>query len=486
MLIVVSFILNSALNFLLGLCIAGVLGPEFYGRFSVAFTGAMVLYMLLFDWLRLSATRFYSEDARDSAPSLRASLNLGYVVGSGLLVAGAGLLASLGFDIGLSAPMIAAIAFVAIAYGFFDFFGALLRARFRNGAYSGLVILKNLLSFAAMLGAAWFWRDPTLVMLAAALSTLAATLALNGQATDPQARLRQASGAQMAVYLRYGAPIVLANIFYQAIILANRSFAAAHLDFAAAGQLSLPTDMCLRLMLAVGAALDILLFQLAVHKRNSEGVEAAQRQVARNSLAIFAIMVLLCVGYVQDMPAFAALVAPEKFRADFGALSVILAPGVALFCIGQFCLNPIAQLEGRTGRVALAALASAALDLSWLALLPPRDLAGYAWAHSVSLGGGFVMMLALTWRWRAYWPRLRDLAGIAGAGAAAALAMQPLHDLKPALLALSLTAAIGGGVFFALLLLFNPAGEVRPLLAKARAKLGRSSERIVTEPASIR
>ncbi len=480
MLIVLTFILNAGLNFLLGLCVAAVLGPDSYGRFSIAFTAALALTMLLFDWLRLSATRYYTEGARTEQAGLRASLNASYALGSILLGLAALAIAAFGVDIGMSPAMVAATALVAIANGLFDFFGALLRARFRNSAYSGLVILKNLLAFAGMVGAGYYFRDPALVLLMAALSALAATLALWRKVADPNSPVRRASRAQIGVYLRYGAPIVLANIFYQAIVLGNRGLAAAHLDFAAAGKLSLATDLTLRLMLAVGASLDILLFQLAVHRKAIEGDAGARKQVASNILVIAGVLTLLCLGYMADMPAFAALIAPEKFRADFAALSFILAPGVTLFCFGQFCLNPIAQLEGQTTRVLFAGLATAALDLGVLWLASPKDLAAYAAIHSACLGAGFVLLLGLTWRWRAYWPGVRDLAAIALAGACSALAMAPLRSLDPPLLALVLTAAAGIVVYALALYALDPGQLVRPAIARLRAKVTLAAPRAET------
>jgi O-antigen/teichoic acid export membrane protein len=200
-----------------------------------------------------------------------------------------------------------------------------------------------------------------------------------------------------------------------------------------------------------------------------EGPEAAQQQVARNSLLILAAVTLLCLGYMADLPAFAALVVPEQFRAEFAPLSLILAPGVTLFCLGQFGLNPIAQLEGRTDFILVAAFATALIDLALLWLAPqPLDLGGYAAIHSVSLAAGFLLMLALTLRWRTYWPRARDVGAVLFAAAAAMAAMWPLRELQPRLLALVLVALAGSFVYGGLLLLFDPGGLFRPALAKAR------------------
>jgi O-antigen/teichoic acid export membrane protein len=466
MLIVVTFIVNAGLNFLLGLCVAHVLGPAAYGRFSVAFMGATVATTLAFDWLRLSATRYYNVETRQAQPGVRAALNAGYLAGGLAVTVFAGLALALGVDFGLGPLLVAATAAAAVANGCFEFSAALLRARFHNSGYSTLVILKNALALAGMVGVGAATRDPALVMLMAAASAAVAVAALWTRTEDSRAAPAPRR-AQLMIYLRYGAPIVLANILYQIVVLANRAVVAARVDFSAAGKLSLATDMTIRLILVAGAALDVLLFQLAVHKKATEGAAAAQQQVARNILAISAALTLLCLGYVADMPAFVALAVPEKFRDQFAPLSLILAPGVTLFCLGQFCLNPIAQIEGRTNRVLAAAVATAALDLLALAAAP-RDLplAGYAALHSASLAVGALIMLGLTAPWRAYWPRARDLLTIALAGAAALAVMWPLRELQPRLLALVLVAVAGAASYGAVLYLFNLGGELRPAVAR--------------------
>ncbi len=473
MLIILTFILNAGLNFVLGLCVAAALGPGAYGHFSIAFTAATLTSTLVFDWLRLSATRFYNEQTRASAPKLRATLNAGYLGGALILLALAAAVLALGQDFGMGRTMVGAAALFAVASGFFEFFAALLRARFHNLAYSSLIILKNVLAFASMVGTGYFFRDPTLVMAMAAASVLISTFALWRQTADPRSRLPQASRGQIAAFLRYGAPIVVANICYQAVMLANRGFAAAHIDFAAAGKLSLATDMTIRLIVAAGAALDILLFQVAVHRRAMAGAEAGAAQVARNSALILAALTLLCLGYMANLPAFVAVVAPSKFRDTFEPLSLILAPGVALFCVGQFCLNPIAQLEHRTSLALVAALATTALDLGLIWFGPfPTTIANLAMIHSASLAAGFFLMTALTWPWRAYWPRARDVATIALAGAASLFAMWPLRHAGPPILALVLVAFAGVAVFAAVLYLLDLGGVIRPTTAKVFERLG--------------
>jgi hypothetical protein len=79
-------------------------------------------------------------------------------------------------------------------------------------------------------------------------------------------------------------------------------------------------------------------------------------------------------------------------------------------------------------------------------------------------------MVGLTWRWRAYWPRWRDLGAIAFAGFCSAVAMAPLRSLDPPLLGLLLTAAVGTLVYAVALYALDPGKLIRRNLARLRSK----------------
>ena len=74
MAVICAFILNAGLNFVLGLLIAKLLGPADFGLFALATAGAIVANTVLFEWLRLSATRFYSMRVREQEPWIRQGL----------------------------------------------------------------------------------------------------------------------------------------------------------------------------------------------------------------------------------------------------------------------------------------------------------------------------------------------------------------------------------------------------------------------------
>ncbi len=474
MLIVLTFVLNAGLNFLLGLAIAGVLGPAEYGRFAVASMVAIVLGTAGFDWLRLSATRYYTEAGRAVDPSLRATLELGYWVFGAAMAVAAAIMLVLRIDVGLSAALLTATVALAVANARFDFATALARARFLEVTHALLMLAKNLLAFGLGVGAAFWFRDAAWVMGALALGAVLASLFGWRALRDSGARLRNGGWGRLGAFGRYGLPIVAANVIYQVIVLANRSMAAGKLGYADAGQLSLATDMTIRLLLALGAALDIYLFQLVVRRDSHEGREAAHAQVRRNMVIMTAILVLLTVGYAASMPAFQAVVVPAKYRGDFGAISLVLLPGILAFCLVNFGLNPVFQLAGRTGPVVVAAVAALVTDLFGLLLMPPSGgVLGYAAMHSSSLIVGGAVSAVLAFRTPECRPPVRDLAAIALGAVVAALAIWPMRSIPQPLAVLACAAVVGTLAYLAVLYWFDVAG-LRGLVSDGLRRFRRS------------
>lgn len=472
--IILTFLLNAGLNFGVGLAVAAVLGPAGYGRYAVGASAGALLATALFDWLRLSATRFYGEAQRGFEPGLRATLDALYLAGAGTLATAALLALAVPLPFGVTAGFATAIALTAVANGAFDFRTALARARFDDGAYSVLVIGKGVFGFALALGAAFFSHDPLLTLSAQAFGTLVAILPVRTSLAEP--RRGEADRKLARRFAAYGLPIVTANAIFQAIMLLNRSVAAGRFGFAGAGHLSLALDIEMRLLLAVGAAVDVLLFQLAVRSEAAGGSAAGQVQVRSNIVHVAAVLLLVTVGVAGTLPALAALVVPARFQDGFMPLALAALPGVALFCIGQFAVNPVFQMAHRTAPIIAGAAAAAALDGAGLMLLPNASgPLGLAVVHTVSLGAGFVLLTVLALRDPGVRPRQADVIGLVIAGASAFAAMWPTRWITVPFAALCAGALVGGTVYLLVLVLLD-VGEVRAvvrdLIGRARHKVG--------------
>ena len=132
--VLIAFLANTIANFVIGLLVAKFLGPEEYGRFALAFAIGIVVQTALFDWLRLSATRFYSERTREDEPVIRATLDLCFGLITVGLIVSATLYALIGPKLDFDNTLILLALVTAVANGLFDYATALLRARFRIGS----------------------------------------------------------------------------------------------------------------------------------------------------------------------------------------------------------------------------------------------------------------------------------------------------------------------------------------------------------------
>lgn len=475
MAVIAAFVLNAGLNFVLGLLIAQLLGPADFGLFALATAGAIVANTVLFEWLRLSATRFYSTRVRHDEPWIRQGLDRAYAVltlgllGAALLSAALGIVVEPGPEGHLAIAAGAALA--AVGIGIFDYHAALARARFDGGLYFRLVAVKNVLSFAMMAGAAWFFPQPVWVLAAAGISQALAIAFLHRPLRDPvaprvQVRLRET----WRLFVAYGLPLIAANAIYQLLPFINRGSIAAHGGLAEAGYFALAADVTTRSIGTLGTALDLLLFQLAVRVEEHEGREAAERQVARNTGVVVALLLPCAVGFWVVLPALQALVVPEAFRGPFAAYAGLMVPGFFCLAMMNFALNPIFQIRRRTRPVIAAALVGLLVNAAGLWVLPQHlGSEGVAIAQTLGLAAATLLLAlrALTGRDRLALPWW-DILAAGIASLAMGLCLQPLRHIEPAR-CLALSIPLGMLIYATLVWIFDIAG----LRGHAEARFGR-------------
>lgn len=471
MTIILTFVINAGLNFVIGLVVAKFLGPEAFGRYALAMAAAVVVNTALFEWLRLSATRFYSERARDHDPGVRATLELAYAILAlaltGLVVAAA----LIGVDLGLPTALLSAAAVAGLGLGLFDYHGALARARFLDGAYARLVVVKNLVALVLMVGGAVWLRDPALVLAGSALSCAAAIVLARRSLRDSGAGWRLARKDLAAAFSRYALPLVAANVLYQLIPLVNRGWIAARDGYGEAGYFSLAADIGLRFFMLAGSALDILLFQIAVRTDHERGRAEAEAQILKNFALVAALLLPFAAGFWLALPAFEALIVPQAFRGAFAAYTALLIPTFLAFALIQYALNPLFQLHRRTGPVVVAGLVAIAADAGLMLILP--GLMGPTGAAAAQLGAmlcALATVAVLALRLTKTAPPWRDLALSCVATAVMTATLTPLRDLAPAL-AVPLLGVLGATIYGAFVAVF----DIASLRTLARARLRRKN-----------
>jgi O-antigen/teichoic acid export membrane protein len=478
------FFLNAAANFALGVAISALLGPAEFGRYAAVALGASTLGMALFDWLRLSSIRFSASGERREATA--ASLEASYLAMIGVAIAAVGSFLALGIDFGMGPSLLWLTPLMAIAYARSDYCAAQMRARSQERAYAALAAIRQSLTFTVVLVIASETRSAGAVVAALTATTLLSIVALGPAMRTPGARLSQADGRMIGQFTAYAKPIVASSVIYLLITLIDRQLAFAWFGAAAAGELSLATDLGLRLFFAINFLPETLLFQYAVQREAEEGRAAAERQIAVNIVLSFAVLAPLTVGYMAMAPTFEALLVPAAFRGDYARLSLSVAPGLFAFCAIYSMCNPVFQLAGKTWPLTLAAVAALIANLA-LTRLPlfSADVDGLARAYAISFVIGLAVAGVLALRVRAIYPSLKDLVTVALATAAMGFAIRPLNAVHPPILAALLALALGGSILGGAMLAFDVGGCRAAVMRRPRAPTFRAGAQRLARGAKV-
>lgn len=451
MTVLLPFIVNAGLNFILGLLIALFLGPAEFGRYAIGAAIIVLVNTALLDWLKLSAVRFYSLKTRETQPEIRATLDL-MVAGISMSLCGLVVVAVVaGFDFRLPAMLLAAAVLGGVVAGLFDYHGAIARARYLDAAYARLVIIKNVMALMLMVGGAWLTRDPTVVLLGGLLSAAVSLLAVRRALADAPLSLSAARWDVAKTFLSYALPLVAGNAVYSLIPLLNRSLLANAHGYAEAGYFSLASDMGLRLFGTLGATIEIVLLREVIRLDETRGRLAAQKRIAKNIPIVLMIALPVGAGLWLVLPAFDRLIVPPSFQGRFSTYMALLLPGFVAITIFQAALYPAFLIGKRTAITTFAALFGLGVNLAMLALGAATP-AGYAFAQMAAFLAVLVVTTVAALRVLPVWPSWRDCGLVALATMVMAAAVWPLRDRFPAPVELALQIACGALVYAAMIL----------------------------------
>jgi O-antigen/teichoic acid export membrane protein len=457
MLFAATFLVNAGLNFLLNLLVAAVLAPEEFGRYALAAAVAVLVNGVAFTWFSMAAARFTSQRATQATPSIRATLDRSLwrlAIG----VAGVAAVTAVAWPgYGMPGTLLSLTLIVGMLHGVFDYACALARARFLDRLYARIVLAKNAMSFVGMLGSAALLHDAHAVLIALGLSIVVSLLPV-------RTALRREQGgaferAQLTDFLRYAAPIVAAVVLYQLIPFLSRWLLASRYGYAEAGQFSLAFDTLYRVVAAIGASLEFILFQLAVLTDEHHGREAAQIRVGQNVVIVIAALLPAAVGFWLVTPSLVGILVPPAFREGFAAYSVLLLPAVLAQCLITSALSAVFQLSRRTAPLVLAAFTGLSASVVLMAVLP-RILGpgGFAWAQSGGMLVALGFTLALAFPVLRNVVRIWDVAWVVAGCLAMVAALWPWRGMLSPVVELPAAIVLGGAAYAAVFLAADVAG----------------------------
>lgn len=354
-----AFLASALLQFALGLVVAWLLGPAEFGAYALALAAAILVQTVVFEWIRLSATRFHHAGEGNQ---LARRLTRAWAQLSGVMLFAAILLLVFG---GARRWLFCLVPLIAIAAGFVDFRAALLRAEFNQRGYALFMLLRNGLAIVLLPLAAYRFGTAEAGLAAFLAALVLASAGVGLLARRPAGVLAPAndngSGPELAALLRYAGPIVVTNCLYLLLFFGLRSAVALTSGIAAAGQFSLALDFVLKLFTTIGTALDLMLFQIAVREARENGESAGEARVRHNAEIILAAILPMALGLALVIAVLEPVLVAPEFRGAFAGYVTAVLPGVALYAIIQYALHPFQQLAHRTAPLAVAALAGLVL-----------------------------------------------------------------------------------------------------------------------------
>jgi O-antigen/teichoic acid export membrane protein len=330
-------------------------------------------------------------------------------------------------------------------------------------------------AFVLMGGGAFLFGSAKMTLLGTIISLAGSVVTARAALRDPASKPRLARLSIARSLMAYGLPIVGANLLYLAIPLANRSILAILDGFSETGQFSLAYDFGTKAIQAIGSALDIVLFQIAVATHERHGPAQARQQIARNMTIVIAMVLPACTGLWLTLPSLEQLVVPEAFRGHFGTLLPLMLTGLFCMAMIQFAIAPIFQIEKKTAPLIAAALAACAAD-PLLLLFLHRDggASGLAIAQAGAMLTALVVLIGFAIpRWR-HWPRPRDLAAAVFANALMGAIVLPMRGHEPGVATLIEQIATGVAIYALVVLGLNVAGLRGIVLAHLRVTFART------------
>jgi O-antigen/teichoic acid export membrane protein len=265
-------------------------------------------------------------------------------------------------------------------------------------------------------------------------------------------------------FLSYGMPIIFANILYQSTPLLNRVLVSQTLGFAEAGQLSLAFEIGVRIIGAIGSALDVILFQIAVRAEKTIGAEGAREQVSRNMGVVFAVVIPAVTGCWLILPSFESLFVPQNFQGPFARYFTLMIPALTAFALINYALNPAYQIAHRLPPLIIGALVAVLVNLLAIGFLPAQgDATIFALAQSLSSLAGMVALSSMLFMVKSMWPRAKDILGTVFSASLMFAAVLPLRGLAPGPIVMAAQIALGAAVYLGSAAALDLAG-VRTLL----------------------
>lgn len=465
----VALVLANLSGLAISLLVPLLVAADEYSIFALTWSAGQLVASVAYEWMRFGVLRYSVGADEELATTRRNLLWQGYVLVTGILLAGA-LLAGLAIFISPLALYVAPIAFYAACQGAFEGRQARARALFDNGFYSISWVLRTFISLALSVLAAWMTGSGAAALLGLTASYPITMLVMNRLSARPALRASWNS-EQFRFLARYGFFAALATNISMLLPTVLRTLAISTLGLADAGGLVLAADLSQKAISVVGLAVNIVVLQTTIKTAEFGSREDMVRQFKAQIAVTSAFVVPAAFGFYLIQDPFMDLFVSGEFRRTYQASVAVMSLSGSLICFRLFAIDSLFVAMGKTAGAIYGPLA--AVTLTILGILGMGYFTGnFGLAVPVAyllgaLAGASTSILAVARTGKIEWP-IVDLLKVA----AGALAMTvTLFIPKTGSATVDLVAmTVVGGLSYALSVIALDTAGIRSFAVKVLRK----------------
>lgn len=451
----VAFALPGLLGFASFGAYTRVLTPAEYAVYSIGVSVSFLVGNVCFGWVRFSIGRFQAE-----MPEFNfLPFALACLAGMAIVV---GPLAVLGAVLVTGAPALVIVAVLSMTLGqaLFDITQEMRRARRQSTAFTKASVARSVLGIGLSVSAATYFREGAAVLFAIAAGF--AVVGLNFVISNRRHLVaRDILKGPTKRFLTYGMPLAISGLVISGNSTLARVMVANELGSVTAGQYGAALDVTGQLMTVVAGSVCAIMGPAAIRAFAKKGATGARQELAAGFELLLGILLPLIVGMMVVAQPFAAVVSGHEFTSTLGMLLPMLAVSRGLNVFAQYYLHLGFQIVETPMRQVVCGGATLAINLIMNFLLMRHfGLMGAAAALVLAdLCGVLVAFLLLRPVFPMPFPVAKALQ-IAAATAAMGVFCQAVLSLCHGgpLATLVLTIASGGGVYGALVVIFDIGG----------------------------
>ncbi|KAF1687182.1 hypothetical protein B1992_04120 [Pseudoxanthomonas broegbernensis] len=349
-----------------------------FGRYALILSIVGLVNVLFFQWLTLVVARFVPRSVDKPHNTLQHVLSLFLLLSAAALAVA--LAAGILWPVPGLAWLIALAAMLAIAQAWHELNLVLASARLEPGRYGRQLGAKAILSVLTGAVLAWLGWGAAGPVAGLILGSFLGWW-LFSRDTWKNAPPRWPPPQALHEYRAYGLPLAITFGMFWITSSSDRLIIAALIDESAAGYYAVGYDLAQQSLGLLLSIVNTAAAPLAIRYLETEGVEAASRQMHHNGELMVALAMAGAAGLVAIGPQLIQLFVGSEFRS--GALVVFpwIAVTAAVVGIKAFHFDIAFHLSRQSRRLLLTSGLAAGMSVALNFLLIPRyGIVGSAWA----------------------------------------------------------------------------------------------------------